>query len=75
MHRNGFLILLAFLQLNSFINPKEDTLRVAIDNLYIDQNGLKKVFVTILSNLDWVYDNGRDKIGEWIEQAAQKAGR
>jgi hypothetical protein len=44
-------------------------------NWHIEQNGKKILLSDIYPTYDWVNDNGRDNIGEWIEAAAKKAGR
>ena len=45
------------------------------DNWYIEQNGQKTYLSQLYPTYDWVSDNGYDNIGDWIEQAAKKAGR
>jgi len=49
--------------------------RNPFDNWYIEQNGQKIYFSQMYQTYDWINDNGRDNIGDWIEQAAKKAGR
>jgi hypothetical protein len=44
-------------------------------NWHIDQNGKKTMLSDIYPTYDWVTDNGRDKIGDWIEVAAKNAER
>jgi len=39
------------------------------------ENGTKTYLSSIYRTFDWVNDNGRDNIGEWIEAAAARAGR
>lgn len=34
-----------------------------------------KLLSTIYKTYDWVYDNGRNNLGNWIEAAARQAGR
>lgn len=42
------------------------------ENLYFERGG-KKVFLSeIYLTYDWLYNNGRENLGEWIEQAANK---
>jgi hypothetical protein len=40
-----------------------------------DQNGKKVMLSDIYPTYDWVNDNGRDNIGDWIEAATKNAGR
>ncbi|HKZ93692.1 MAG TPA: TIR domain-containing protein [Candidatus Bathyarchaeia archaeon] len=45
------------------------------DNRYIEQNGQKTYLSQLYPTYDWVNDNGYDNFGDWVEKAAQKAGR
>lgn len=45
------------------------------DNLYFDRNGIKKYLSEIYKTYDWIDDNGRENLGDWIERAAGKASR
>jgi antiphage defense system Thoeris ThsB-like protein len=45
------------------------------DNLYLTKNGLKQYLSQIYRTYDWINDNGRINLGNWIEEAAKKAGR
>jgi hypothetical protein len=40
-----------------------------------DANGKKTYFSEIYATYDWVNDDGRTNIGDWIEAAAKQAGR
>ena len=41
----------------------------------VDTNGNKVYFSSLYPAYDWVDDNGRDNLGDWVEKAAKKAGR
>lgn len=45
------------------------------DNLYFDRNGRKEYLSEIYKTYDWINDNGRENLGDWIEKAARDAGR
>ena len=45
------------------------------DNWQIEQNGRKVLLSSIYPTFDWVNDNGYSKLGDWIEEAAKRAGR
>jgi len=45
------------------------------DYWYTTVGGQKQYFSTMYSTYDWVYDNGYENIGDWIEKAAKDAGR
>ena len=42
---------------------------------HIERNGQKVLLSDIYPSYDWVDDDGRRNVGEWIEAAAKKAGR
>jgi hypothetical protein len=42
---------------------------------YVERDGKKVYFPEIYQTYDWVNDDGRNTIGDWIEAAAKKAGR
>ena len=44
-------------------------------NWHVEQNGRKVLLSDIYPTYDWVNNNGRSNIGEWIEAAAKKAGK
>ncbi len=45
------------------------------DKLYFDRNERKEYLSEIYKTYDWINDNGREKLGDWIEKAAKAAGR
>jgi hypothetical protein len=45
------------------------------DMLYFDRNGRKEYLSDIYKTYDWIDDNGRENLGDWIEAAAKKVGR
>ncbi len=44
-------------------------------NWHIERDGRKVLLSEIYPTYDWVNDDGRNKIGDWIETAAKKAGK
>lgn len=45
------------------------------DNIYFDRNGTKQYLSETYKTYDWIDDNGRENLGNWIENAAKNAGR
>lgn len=45
------------------------------DNWYYEENGKRVYFSEVFDTYGWKSNNGRDNIGTWVEEAAQKAGR
>ena len=45
------------------------------DNWQVEADGRKAIFSSLYPTYDWVNDNGRSNMGNWIEAAAKKAGR
>lgn len=45
------------------------------DNLYFNRDGRKVYLSEIYQTYDWVNDNGRENLGNWIEKAAKDANR
>jgi hypothetical protein len=45
------------------------------DNFFIERSGRKVYFSEIYPVYDWVYDDGYDNFGDWVEEAAKIAGR
>ncbi len=45
------------------------------DNLYLDRSGTKTYLSQIYRTYDWIDDNGRENLGNWIEAAAKQAGK
>lgn len=45
------------------------------DNLYFEENGMKKYLSEIYHFYDWVDDNGRENLGNWVQKSAQDAGK
>lgn len=57
-------------------NSKTDTKGTnPFDSWYIEKDGKKIYFNTLYPTYDWVNDNGRENMGDWIEAAAKKAGK
>jgi len=46
-----------------------------LTNWHIERDGKKSLLSDIYPTYDWVNDDGYNKIGDWIEAAAKKAGR
>jgi len=49
--------------------------RNPLDTFYITQNGEKICFSELYPTYDWVGDEGRKNIEDWVERSAIKAGR
>jgi len=45
------------------------------DNFYIERHGKRIYLSQIYKTYDWVYDDGYNNLGEWIEEAAIQAGK
>jgi hypothetical protein len=45
------------------------------NNLYFDINGKREYLSDIYKTYDWIDDNGRENLGEWIGKAAKDTGR
>jgi len=52
---------------NKGINPFE--------RWHFTQNGHKIYFSEIYKTYDWIYDNGYDNLGDWVEQTAKKVSK
>lgn len=46
-----------------------------LDNWYIEENGRRKYFSDIFNTYYWKRNNGYQNLGDWVEEAAQIAGR
>jgi hypothetical protein len=46
-----------------------------LSNWHIERDGKKVLLSDIYPTYDWVNDNGYNKMGDWIEAAATKAGK
>ena len=58
------------------VNSRTDTRgKNSFANWHVEPNGRKFLLSDISPVYDWVNDNGRGNIGEWIEAAANKAGK
>jgi len=45
------------------------------DRPYLDRNGRKVYLSEVYKTYDWIDDNGRENLGDWIESAAKQAGK
>jgi hypothetical protein len=45
------------------------------DNWHVERDGRRVLFSSLYPTYDWVNDDGRNRMGTWIEAAATKAGR
>jgi len=45
------------------------------EKLYFDRNGTQQYLSEIYKTYDWINDNGRENLGDWIDSAAKKAGK
>jgi len=58
------------------VNSKTDTKGMnPLSNWNVERDGKKVSLSDIYPTYDWVNDDGRNKMGDWIETAAKKAGR
>ncbi len=58
------------------VNSKTDTKGMnPLSNWSVERNGKKILLSDIYPTYDWINDDGRNKMGDWIETAAKKAGR
>lgn len=57
---------------NSYTDKKGNN---PFDYIYIEQDGKKVYLSEIYPTYDWVSDDGYNNFGDWVEKAAQKAGR
>jgi len=72
--RNGLLGI--YIHKCPLFNGSTDTKgKNPFDNLYFDRNGRKEYLSKIYKTYDWIDDNGRENLGDWIEKAAKAAGR
>lgn len=62
-------------------NIKDQTQRIDMkgtnpfDNLYIEENGVRKYLSQIYPTYDWVTDDGYNNLGKWVEAVAPKLSR
>jgi len=57
------------------VNSKTDTKgKNPFGNWQVERDGKKVLFSDIYPVYDWINDDGRNKMGDWIEAAAKKAG-
>ncbi|MDU1312480.1 MAG: TIR domain-containing protein [Clostridium septicum] len=45
------------------------------ENIYYEHQGRRVYLSEIYKTYDWVWDNGRENMSKWIEEAAQRASR
>ncbi len=75
-HNKGNGLLAIYIHNVKDVNGKTDTKgKSPLDNCYIEKNGKKILFSELYPAFDWVNNDGRNKMGDWIEAAAKKAGR
>ena len=75
-HNKGNGVLGIYIHNMKDSNSKTDTKgKNPFDSWYIERDGKKIYFSTLYPTYDWVNDNGREKMGDWIEAAAKKAGK
>lgn len=46
-----------------------------LDNWHVEENGRRKYFSDIFNTYYWKHNNGYQNLGNWVEEAAQIAGR
>jgi MTH538 TIR-like domain (DUF1863) len=75
-HNRGNGLLGVYIHNMKDTDSKTDTKgKNPFDNWHITENGTTKYLSSIYKTYDWVNDDGRTNIGDWIEAAATKAGR
>lgn len=45
------------------------------DYVYVDKDGVRTYFSSMYPTYDWVWNDGYNNFGTWVEEAAQAAGR
>lgn len=45
------------------------------DNFYVKKDGSKVYLSELYKTYDWVYDDGYNNLGDWVEKAAKQVGR
>ena len=75
-HNKGNGLLGIYIHNMKDVNSKTDTKgKNPFSNWHVERDGRKILLSDIYPTYDWVNDNGRNKMGDWIEAAAKKAGR
>lgn len=44
-------------------------------NCWVEKNGIRTYFTSLYPTYDWVWDNGYQNLGTWVQNAARAAGR
>ena len=75
-HNKGNGLLGIYIHNMKDVNSKTDTKgNNPLANWHVEQGGRKVLLSEIYPCYDWVSDDGRKNMGDWIEAAAKKAGR
>lgn len=75
-HNKGNGLLGIYIHNMKDVNSKTDTKGLnPLSNWNVERDGKKVSLSDIYPAYDWVNDDGRNKMGDWIETAATKAGR
>ena len=75
-HNRGNGILGIYIQNMKDSNSKTDSKGInPLSNWHVERDGKKLLLSDIYPTYDWVNDDGYNKLGDWIEAAAKKAGK
>ena len=75
-HKKGNGLLGIYIHNMKDVNSRTDTRGTnPFSKWQIDKDGRKVLLSEIYPTYDWVNDDGRNNMGNWIEAAAEKAGR
>ena len=75
-HKKGNGLLGIYIHNMKDMNSRTDTRGTnPFSKWQIDKDGRKVLLSEIYPTYDWVNDDGRNNMGNWIEAAAEKAGR
>lgn len=75
-HKKGNGLLGLYIHNMKDVNGKNDAKgKNPLSNWKVERDGKSVLLSDIYTTYDWVNDDGRNKMGDWIEAAAKKAGR
>lgn len=75
-YKRGNGLLGIFIHNMKDVNSKTDSKgKNPFDSWHVQNDGQKTYFSTLYPTYDWVKDDGRKNMGDWIEAAAKRAGK
>lgn len=75
-HNRGNGLLGIYIHNMKDVNSRTDTKGSnPFDTWYVERDGKKVYFNTLYPTYDWINDDGRKNMGDWVEAAATKAGK